>query len=334
MIRVSGSFAQIIRAWMGRQNIENRALSQQLDLVASKEAIPQAQWRQLVTQAASLAPTQAVGIQIGAEVEIKHVGVLGYLVLNSETIADALETYMLYERHFYSVNFAQLQRDDSQWTLYWPDHLGNENALFVEVAFSALVTFVRHRFPGACTLLSVSFSGDAPSDIEAIETFFDCPVSFNSRKPGICFDASNIHTCLQSVLPDDFQEMRSSQQEALSKTIKISDPFLKNLQQVLLKSLPEGKVTLAHVASELNSSVRSVQRKLASYNLSYKSLLSSVREQLARRYLTRTNLSLVELTLVLGYSDQSAFTRAFKGWVGVGPGEFRAGENDASRVLT
>jgi len=334
MIRVSGSFAQIIRAWMSRHCIENQALSDKLALVARKETIPQVQWRQLVTQAARLAPTQAVGIQIGAEVEIKHVGVLGYLVLNSETIADALETYMLYERYFYSVNFAQLERGEKQWTLYWPDHLGNENTLFVEVAFSALVTFVRHRFPGACALLGVTFSGDAPSNTETLEEFFSCPVSFNSTKPGISFDASNIHASLQSVLPDDFKEMLSSQQKALSKSIVISDPFLKNLQRVILKLMPEGKVTLSHVSSELHSSVRTLQRKLASYNLSYQSLLSSVREQLARRYLTRTNLSLVELTLVLGYSDQSAFTRAFKGWVGIGPGEFRACENDVGRVLT
>jgi AraC-like DNA-binding protein len=48
-----------------------------------------------------------------------------------------------------------------------------------------------------------------------------------------------------------------------------------------------------------------------------------VREQLARRYLTRTNLSLAELALLLGYSDQSAFTRSFKGWTDNSPGDFR-----------
>jgi AraC-like DNA-binding protein len=117
--------------------------------------------------------------------------------------------------------------------------------------------------------------------------------------------------------------MRLAQQQAFSKAIKISDPFLHRLQQVLLKLLPEGKATLPHVAVELNSSVRSVQRKLASYNLSYQTLLNSVREQLARRYLTRTNLSLAELALLLGYSDQSAFTRSFKGWTDNSPGDFR-----------
>jgi AraC-like DNA-binding protein len=323
MIRISGSFAQIIRAWMNRHNIENQELSGKLDLVANQETIAQAQWRQLLAHAASLAPNQAAGIQIGAEVEIQHAGVLGYLVLNSETIADALETYMLCERHFYSVNFAQLHCGEKQWTLAWPDHLGNDNALFVQVAFSSLVTFIRHRFPGACSLLAVSFTGDAPGNINAIEEFFACPVSFNSTKPGITFDASSVHTPLQGQLPAGFQTMRLAQQQAFSKAINISDPFLQRLQQVLLKLLPEGKATLPHIAAELNSSVRTVQRKLDSYNLSYQTLLNSVREQLARRYLLRTNLSLAELPLILGYSDQSAFTRSFKGWTGISPGKFR-----------
>ncbi|MFT6757236.1 MAG: AraC-like DNA-binding protein [Chitinophagales bacterium] len=323
MIRISGSFAQIIRAWMNRHNIENPELSSKLDLIANQETIAQSQWRQLLAHAVSLTPNQAAGIQIGAEVEIQHAGVLGYLVLNSETIADALETYMLCERHFYSLNFAQLYCGEKQWTLAWPDHLGNDNALFVQVAFSALVTFIRHRFPGACSLLAVSFTGDAPDNIIPIEEFFACPVSFNSTKPGITFDASSVHTPLQQQLPIGFQTMRLAQQQAFSKAIKISDPFLLRLQQVLLKLLPEGKATLPHVAVELNSSVRSVQRKLASYNLSYQALLNSVREQLARRYLTRTNLSLAELALLLGYSDQSAFTRSFKGWTDNSPGDFR-----------
>jgi len=324
MIRVTGSFAQIIRVWMQRHQIEDQALERELERVSEKETIPQAQWRTLLDWAASLAPGQPVGMQIGAEVEIKHVGVLGYLVLNSETVADGLETYLLCERHFYSINFAQLQRDEAQWTLSWPDFLGNDNALFVEVAFSALITFVRHRFPNACELLSVSFSGDKPENSQAFENFFGCPVSFNSNNPGLCFDARNIHAGLKSVLPDDVKDMLVSQQKAVSEAIKISDPFFKHLQQALLKLLPEGRATLPNIAAELNSSVRTVQRKLASYNLSYQSLLTGVREQLARRYLARTDLSLVELTLILGYSDQSAFTRAFKGWVGVGPGEFRA----------
>ncbi len=83
-------------------------------------------------------------------------------------------------------------------------------------------------------------------------------------------------------------------------------------------------MSLPRVAAELHCSPRSLQRKLSAYNLSYQALLDGVREELARRYLLRTSLSLTELPLLLGYSDQSAFTRAFTNWTGISPGRFRA----------
>ena len=117
--------------------------------------------------------------------------------------------------------------------------------------------------------------------------------------------------------------MRRQQLEAFSSVTRIADPFLQDLQHVLLKRIPEGKASLPLVARELNCSSRSVQRKLSSYNLSYQELLDGVREQLARRYLLQTSLALSELPLQLGFSDQSAFSRAFKLWAGVTPGKFR-----------
>ncbi len=264
-----------------------------------------------------------MGIQIGAEVQVKHTGVLGYLILNSETLADALETYLLCERHFYNVNFAQLTCSETDRKLSWPDQLGDENALFVEVALTALVTFLRQRFPGGCDLVSVSFTGQRPLNTSAYEQYFGCPVAFGSSHPGVTFDAATMHRPVQGILTGAFRSMRRQQFEAFSSVIKIQDPFLQRLQHVLLKLIPEGKATLPQVAMELNSSTRTVQRRLSDYNLSYQVLLDGVREQLARRYLLRTSLALSELPLLLGFSDQSAFCRAFKHWTGVTPGKFK-----------
>jgi len=323
VIRISGSFTQILRRWMQRNNVSSEDLETRLGLVSRKETVAVEEWRALLQKAVELHPGEPVGLQVGSEVLVGHVGVLGYLVLNSESVADALETYLLCERHFYGVNFAQLTRKEPGWTLAWPDQPGSENAVFVQVALTALVTFLRQRFPVGCDLLSVSMTGDWPADVNPYERFFACPVTFGSTYPAITFDGAIIHRSGAGLLPDDFRAMHRAQQMAFSSVAGADDPFLKRLQSLVLRLIPEGRATLPRVAAGMNCSARTLQRQLAEYNLSYQALLDGVREQLARRYLGRTFLTLSELSLLLGYSDQSAFSRAFKSWTGETPGRFR-----------
>jgi AraC-like DNA-binding protein len=323
MLHITGTFTQILLAWMQRQGLSNSALSSELQLLSRKESISAERWISLLDQAKALSSCPHVGLQIGEQVQVRHVGVLGYLVLNSPTLADALETYLLCERHFYSVHFAELERAETHWTLSWPNYLGARSALFSEVSFAALVTFVRQRFPGGCQLLAVALPGEAPPDSSAYEQFFACPVSFGAEQPGISFAAADLHRSVQGPLSGDFQTMRSQQLQAFSSVINIGDPFLQRLQHILLQLIPIGNVSLPEVAAALHCSVRSVQRKLGLYQLSYQALLDGLREQLARRYLLRTPLSLADIALLLGFSDQSAFNRAFKGWTGLSPGKFR-----------
>ena len=326
VIRISGSFSQILRLWMVRKGIVSERLENRLALASQQETVSVEAWRELLREAEELCPGQAVGLQIGSEVQVTHAGVLGYLLLNSDNVADALETYLLCERHFYGVNFAELSRDDSGWTLAWPDQLGNDNATFVQVGLTALVTFLRQRFPGGCDLLSVSLTGDKPQDVVPFEQFFGCPVTFESDYPGITFDGDAILRPSVGALPENFHAMRQQQYNAFSKVAGADDPFLKCLQSVLLKSIPEGGATLPKVARGMNMSTRTLQRRLADYELSYQALHDAVREQLARRYLSRTSLMLSEIPLLLGYSDQSAFNRAFRSWTGMTPGHFRQRE--------
>ena len=184
-------------------------------------------------------------------------------------------------------------------------------------------TLLGQRFPGGCDLLSVSLTGDEPGDIVPFQRFFGCPVTFNSDYPGLTFDADTIHRSSLGALPENFRAMRQQQQIAFSTVAGADDPFLKCLQSVLLKSIPEGGATLPKVAKGMNLSTRTLQRRLVEYSLSYQALLDAVREQLARRYLSRTSLMLSEIPFLLGYSDQSAFNRAFRSWTGMTPGRFR-----------
>jgi len=99
--------------------------------------------------------------------------------------------------------------------------------------------------------------------------------------------------------------------------------FDRAVQQLLVRLLPEGEVSVDKVARALHQSTRTLQRRLADRGMSWQQLLDRTREQLARQYLRDPGLSLAEIGLLLGYSEQSAFTRAFRRWTGQTPQVFR-----------
>ncbi len=92
----------------------------------------------------------------------------------------------------------------------------------------------------------------------------------------------------------------------------------------IIEGLHDGTPHQESIAHSLNVSLRSLQRKLNNEDTSFKTLLETTRRELALHYIRETHRSLGEITYLLGFSEPSNFTRAFKRWTGVSPIEYRA----------
>ena len=77
------------------------------------------------------------------------------------------------------------------------------------------------------------------------------------------------------------------------------------------------------VASELNLSERSMQRRLQEHKTTFRFLLDSVREMIAKQYIENPMNRMIDIAFLVGFSEQSAFSRAFKKWTGNTPIEYR-----------
>ena len=322
-IRISGQFTRILQLWLKQRGIQNAELETRMAQMCKQATIPVEHWKAALASAAELYPKPEIGLEVGSQVRLHHVGVLGYLLMNCETLVDALQTYQLCERRFYSVNFCQLERTRKGYRLTWPDRLGEENALFVQVALATLVTFLRQRFPTTFELIQVELTEKQPEDSKPYNDFFTCPVVYHSKTPGITVNYAIACQVETSALPADFQSIRQQQAEDIGKVHQANEPFLQQLQSVFLKLIPESRVSLPQVAKEMGCSPRTLQRQLGHYHYSYQSLLDAVREQLGCHYLREGGLTYVEIALLLGYSEQSAFIRAFKQWTGKTPGQYQ-----------
>ena len=92
----------------------------------------------------------------------------------------------------------------------------------------------------------------------------------------------------------------------------------------IIERLPDGAPGQQQIASALNVSNRTLQRKLREEGTSFKALLQDTRLQLASKYLLSPGRSVVETAYLLGFSEPSTFSRAFKRWTGVSPADYRA----------
>ncbi|MEC9255921.1 MAG: helix-turn-helix transcriptional regulator, partial [Pseudomonadota bacterium] len=95
--------------------------------------------------------------------------------------------------------------------------------------------------------------------------------------------------------------------------------------------LPEGEPSLSDAAERFHMSVRSLQRRLTDEDLSWKALLEKTRRTLVERHLALPGTTITQLAFMLGFSDVSAFSRAFKKWYGVSPTQFRASETSQNQ---
>jgi AraC-like DNA-binding protein len=101
------------------------------------------------------------------------------------------------------------------------------------------------------------------------------------------------------------------------------DNIVDRARTAIIDMIPSGGLADEKVATQLNMSVRSLQRRLKAAGTTFRTLLESVRKDLAATYVRDPDIELVEVAFLLGFSDQSAFSRAFKRWKGCPPSEAR-----------
>lgn len=326
VMRVTGPWVVLLADWLDREGLAAPALRADIARWGREEVVPLPAWQDLLARTLALGkPPHATALAIGAGVKPRHVGVLGYLVLASETLSEALQAYQRYEKLFYGADLAEVHVTGSEIELRWTPREGLNDSLHDACGLAALVTFMQEQVaePPPPSLIGFTFPAPAdPAELRAYSEFFRCPVRFGDSHVRIRFPLAYLGLPMLHSDPG-LRLLLDQQARALLAAMPSPDAFDQALQQTLLKLLPEGQASIARTASVLHVSVRTLQRRLDARGLSWQQMLDRSREELARQYLTDAGLALTDIALLLGFSEQSAFTRAFKRWTGQTPAQLR-----------
>lgn len=291
------------------------------------------QWWQLLDALAAMFEQPAIGLNIGEQVKVEYFGCLGYLLKTSQDLAQALSCFERFQRLLYDGNQAQLvfERTDegkASTKLIWQADYGYSNQISDELLLSGIVALVRQMLNDATiTPLCVDFTNQVPSElIPLYQEYFGCPVRFGQTNLSISLATEYF---MVPILGSDLHlhQLMSSQAEGLlehaPKAELASSNFTLQVKKKLVRALNEGEPSADVVAKECHISVRTLHRKLSEEGAVFRDVLKDTRMRLAKQHLTNSQLSLPEIALMLGYSEQSAFNRAFKSWFGQTPKQFQ-----------
>ncbi|WP_170135521.1 AraC family transcriptional regulator [Nannocystis exedens] len=170
---------------------------------------------------------------------------------------------------------------------------------------------------------AIDFKYAAPGHRDEYARVFQCPLRFDA-------DATVVHfsrAALDLRQPRADALLRPVLERAAADVLARMPPaprLTAQLRQVLSEELRGGSPTLEHVARRLAVSPRTLNRRLQAENTSFQQQLAELRCELARGYLENPRISIAEVAYLLGFSEPSAFHRAFKRWTGHSPQAWRA----------
>jgi AraC-like DNA-binding protein len=169
--------------------------------------------------------------------------------------------------------------------------------------------------------LRVTLTRPRPPCDQAFQDFFRAPIEYAADAETLWFGREQIDMPLPTANADLAMANDRILTEYLADLERNSITL--RTKAAVIERLPAGTVSTASIARALNMSPRTLQRRLRAEGTGYKELLDETRRELAAQYIRSSRYSINEITFLLGFSDVSNFSRAFKRWEGVSPSSFR-----------
>jgi AraC-like DNA-binding protein len=196
--------------------------------------------------------------------------------------------------------------------------------LFAEYLLAMLWAFVRAIAPGSQPPTAVRFAHRWARHGSALADFFAAPVRFGEAQVGFDFHLPNLDVLIPTADPELGRVLASSAATlfaANAVTLRLRDRARHWLTDHLVGEQPIG----ARLAAAMRLSERSMRRKLRDEGTSLRDLVDEVRRERAITLLEAGRWSLSRVAVEVGFSDASAFGRAFRKWTGMPPADFRRG---------
>jgi AraC-like DNA-binding protein len=169
----------------------------------------------------------------------------------------------------------------------------------------------------------IHFAHEAPARASEHSRIFGCRVVFASEANALVFEHDFVERAVPAADEKLYRVLKRHMERMLGDAPR-RDDLAGIVIRAIGQAMAEGEPKLKRIAARLAVSPRTLERRLKARGASYRALLDDTRKRFAVSYLSENRHSLSEIAFLLGYSEVSAFNRAFKRWTDSTPSEYRA----------
>lgn len=276
----------------------------------------------LFMQALQASGDPAFGLTVGSAVQPRSYQVLGYAILSCDTLGEAIDRLIRYEKLVGKLGVTRLHCQGDGCRLEWLSPLqGPWSRYLQEAAVAGWITLAR-QLVAAVPDFEVHFEHDCAADRQRYQEVLGAPVNFNSSFTGVAMASQAL--AIPMVGADaGLRAMMDRQAAVLLDEFASRLNLVNEVRSEIVHILPDGEPGLETIARRLHLSERVLQSRLRDAGVSFSALIEDVRRSLATLYLQQASVALVDIAFLLGFSEQSAFSRAFRRWMGVSPQAWR-----------
>jgi AraC-like DNA-binding protein len=284
--------------------------------------IPHAALGRLLTLSVARTNCPHFGLLVGKRATILSLGIVGRLMQHSETIGDALRALVsnLSVQNRGSVPSLIISGDTAlfNFSIYQPETESADQIAdgSLAVAVNALRTLCGSEWNPTEVLLPRA----APADPEPYRRHFRAPVRFGQEDATIVLEAQDLglriagaDAMMRTLLEERIQQLKGAQ----------GSDFSDDIRRLLRTRLTSDRCSAEDIAELLAMHRRTLSRRLKGVGIGYRTMTNEIRFEIARHLLQDTQVSLAQIAAALGYSEASAFTRAFRRWSGRTPTTWR-----------
>ncbi|WP_020412811.1 AraC family transcriptional regulator [Microbulbifer variabilis] len=261
-----------------------------------------------------------LGVRLGLAMQASQIGLVGYLLMTQKNLGEAIEQLITYHPLLGEGGHFEMRRDAFAVNLcYHPSFLSFAK-IRVETVLTACIAQTRILTGGKFQPLKLFLSYPAPSLAlqQCYQELLQLPLEFNAKVSAIQFTAKDLALPLIAA-DEEVVACLKPKADVLLQTFAAKT--LHRKVTLLLQQAPG--LTREKVAKHLCLSPRHLGRKLQEEQISFRALQDEVRSHYAKQWLKEGEKTIVEIASTLGYSDESAFGKAFRRWESISPGSYR-----------